>query len=198
MTRMPEMSGLAKSFCISAPYGALARWVVLPWALQGLRLTGQALEIGSGGGAMAAQLLRKFPELRLVATDYDSDMVATAGKRLAPFGGRAALQQVDATALPFADGRFDVVLSFAMLHHVGDWEKAVAEAVRVLRPGGRLIGYDLTHPVPSRHSHHDRSDATMMGGSGRLESELRRLPMADVRTRRSRGGFALRFVATKT
>jgi SAM-dependent methyltransferase len=40
-----------------------------------------------------------------------------------------------------ADDRFDVVLSFAMLHHVGDWRGAVAEAVRVLRPGGHFVGW---------------------------------------------------------
>src|ERR1700726_2218728 len=100
-------------------------------------------------------------------------MVARARRKLAPFGKRASTQRVDAAALPFADGRFDVVLSFAMLHHVADWERAVAEAVRVLRPGGRLVGYDLVH------------------GPGRLEAALGRLPLADLKTRRSAGGFAL-------
>lgn len=194
---MPEMSAFAKAVCTSAPYRALARWVVLPWALQGLRLTGHALEIGSGSGAMAAQLLRRFPELRLVATDYDRDMVATAGRRLAPFGERANAQQVDATALPFADGRFDVVLSFAMLHHVVDWERAVAEAVRVTRPGGHLVGYDLLHAVPTRHSHRDERGGMRMMAPGQLEAALGRLPVTDVRTRRSAGGFALRFFATR-
>ena len=179
MVSMHEMPPVAKAFCTSRAYGALARWVVLPWSLQGQRLSGQALEIGGGSGAMAAQLLRKFPDLQVVATDYDDDMVASARRRLAPFGKRAITQRVDAAALPFADGSFDVVLSFAMLHHVADWERAVAEAVRVLRPGGRLVGYDLVH------------------GPGRLEAALGRLPLADLKTRRSAGGFALRFLATR-
>ena len=138
---MSEMSMLAEAVCVSPPYRALARWVVLPWALQGLRLTVQALEIGSGSGVMAAQLLRKFPELRIVATDYDPDMVATAARRLAPFGERATVQAVDATSLPFPDDRFDVVLSFAMLHHVVDWEPAVGRGGPrhpPWRPCGRL------------------------------------------------------------
>lgn len=194
---MAEMSAIAKAVCTSLPYRALARWVLLPWALQGLRLRGQALEIGSGSGAMAAQLLRQFPQLRLVATDYDADMVATATRRLAPFGDRATAQRVDAAALPFADGRFDAVLSFAMLHHVVDWEKAVAEAVRVLRPGGHLVGYDLVHGAPSRHSHHAEPGSMRMMGPGQLEAELGRLPVTDVRTRRATGGFAIRFVATR-
>jgi ubiquinone/menaquinone biosynthesis C-methylase UbiE len=191
------MSGLARALCTSLPYRALARWVLLPWALQGVSPSGEALEIGSGSGAMAAQLLRKFPELHIVATDYDPEMVATAGRRLAPFGERASAQRVDATSLPFPDGRFDVVLSFAMLHHVVDWERAVAEVVRVMRPGGHLVGYDLLHAASSRHSHHDQRGSMRIMGPGQLEAELGRLPVTDVRMRRSAGGFALRFFATK-
>jgi ubiquinone/menaquinone biosynthesis C-methylase UbiE len=197
MVIMPEMSGLARAFCTSLPYRALARWALLPWALQGLSPRGKALEIGSGSGAMAAQLLRRFPELHVVATDYDPEMVATARRNLAPFGERATAQRVDATALPFADGRFDVALSFAMLHHVVDWERAIAEVIRVIRPGGYLVGYDLLHAAPSRHSHHNERGSMRMMGPGQLEAELGHLPVSDVRTRRSAGGFALRFFATK-
>ena len=194
---MPEMSALARSFCTSPPYRALARWVLLPWALQGLSLSGEALEIGSGSGAMAAQLLRKFPALRLVATDYDPEMVAVAERSLARFGQRATAQRVDAAALPFPDGRFDVVLSFAMLHHVGDWAGATAEAIRVIRPGGYFVGYDLLHGAPLHHGHHDGPRSTGMMGPGQLEALLGQLAVTDVRTRRSAGGFALRFFAKR-
>jgi ubiquinone/menaquinone biosynthesis C-methylase UbiE len=194
---MPEMSALARSFCTSPPYRALARWVLLPWALQGLSVGGEALEIGSGSGAMAAQLLRKFPALRLIATDYDPEMVAVAQRSFARFGQRASAQRVDAAALPFADGRFDVVLSFAMLHHVGDWAGAVIEAIRVIRPGGYFVGYDLLHGAPLHHGHHDEPRSTGMMGPGQLEALLGRLAVTDVRTRRSAGGFALRFLAKR-
>ncbi|PZS26418.1 MAG: SAM-dependent methyltransferase, partial [Pseudonocardiales bacterium] len=49
---------------------------------------------------------------------------------------------------------FDVVVSYLMLHHIGNWEAAVAEAVRVLRPGGRFVGYDLIDTAASRALHH--------------------------------------------
>jgi len=191
------MSALARAVCTSLPYRAFARWVVLPWALQGLSPGGEALEIGSGSGAMAAQLLRKFPELRIVATDYDDEMVATAGRRLATFGERATVQRVDATALPFPDGRFDVVLSFAMLHHVMDWQRAVVEAFRVIRPGGQFLGYDLMHAAPTQHARHEGPGSTNMMRPGELEAEFGRLPVTNVRTQRAAGGFALRFAATK-
>ena len=67
---------------------------------------------------MTAQLLNTFPGLRMVATDYDADMIATAQRALARFGNRASAQRADAADLPFEDGRFDLVLSAAMLHHV--------------------------------------------------------------------------------
>jgi SAM-dependent methyltransferase len=197
MVVVPEMPPLARFVCTSLPYRVFAGRVILPWALQGVRLSGHALEIGSGSGAMAAQLLRRFPDLRLTATDYDERMVSRAQRTLAPFGARAQVERVDAAALPYADGAFDVVLSFAMLHHVGDWERALAEAVRVIRPGGQLVGYDLAHPMPSRHAQHHGRGRTGITGPGQLGATLRRLPVSAVRTRHSFGGLALRFVATK-
>ncbi len=116
--------------------------------LQGERLDGEVLEIGGGSGAMAAELLRKCPDVRLTLTDYDEVMVGTARTRLGEFGERVSVRQADATRLPFADASFDTVVSFIMLHHVIDGEAAVAEAGRVLRPGGRLIGYDLLASRP--------------------------------------------------
>lgn len=89
---------------------------------------------------MADHLLAMCPGLRMTVTDYDEAMVGVARTRLARFADRVCAQQADATHLPFPDDRFDAVLSFIMLHHVIAWEIAVDEAIRVLRPGGVLIG----------------------------------------------------------
>jgi ubiquinone/menaquinone biosynthesis C-methylase UbiE len=137
------MSRFDQALCRSLPWRMFAGRVVLPWALQGLVLHGDVLEIGCGSGAMATEVLRRFPDVRLTATDYDDSMVRAAAPRLSAFGPRAELRQADATALPFPDGSFDAVVSFIMFHHVLRWEEALAEAVRVLRPEGTLIGYDL-------------------------------------------------------
>jgi ubiquinone/menaquinone biosynthesis C-methylase UbiE len=125
----------ARWFCTTVPYQVAARWVLLPWALHGVHPGGDALEIGAGSGAMAAQLLARHPTLRLVVSDYDSGMLTRAARNVSAFSGRVNLQQADATRLPFEDDRFDMVLSFAVLHHVGDWRAAVGEGVRVLRRG---------------------------------------------------------------
>jgi len=139
--------------CRSAPWRAVTRRVVLPWALQGLRPDGEMLEIGAGSGAMAEQLLESFPSTSVTATDLDDEMVASIAARLAPFGGRAIARQADATALPFADCTFDAVLGWIMLHHTVEWERALDEALRVTRPGGHVVGYDLLSTPPLRLLH---------------------------------------------
>ena len=191
------MGKVAKAFCTSAPYRVFARRVLLPRALQGVEPSGEALEIGTGSGAMAAQLLAAFPELRVVATDYDPDMVAVATRALAPFGDRARVERADATDLPFEDGRFDLVLSFAMLHHVVRWEEALREAVRVVRPGGRLVGYDLVESRAFRLMHRGEHSEVRMIRPGQLEEVLRALPIADLQTRQAWGGLVVKFRAAR-
>ncbi len=124
-----------------------------PWALDGINLEGYVLELGSGSGTVAEQLLARFPTIHLTATDVDPSMLDTARRRLASFGDRVEVQQADATQLPFPDGSFDAVVSFIMLHHTLQWEEALSEAVRVLRPGGHLTGYDLVESRPARVLH---------------------------------------------
>ena len=103
---VPEMSASAKTFCTSSPYRLLARRVVLPWVLQGLHPSGELLETGAGSGAMTAGLLTRFPDLTVVATDYDPEMVAGASRSLNSWSGRVKMAQTDAIDLPFDDGRF--------------------------------------------------------------------------------------------
>jgi ubiquinone/menaquinone biosynthesis C-methylase UbiE len=219
---MPEMPGHFKALFRSPLYGFVARRVVLPWALQGLRPSGEGLELGSGGGAMATRLLARFPDLRLVATDFDPEMVAATREVLQPYGDRAIVQPADATELPFPDQRFDVVFAFAMFHHAGAWDRAIAEAVRVLRPGGRLVGYDMLegapmhggrgHPrsqVASAHSHRGSAGhghqhqaepeevGKMIRSAQQLERHLETLPVDGVLVRRSPRGVAVRFLATR-
>jgi len=140
---MPVMSNSEGAFCRSAPWRFAARKLILPWTLMGSELSGSVLELGSGSGAMAAEILDRFPQVRLTATDLDPKMLARSRRTLEPFGSRASVQEADATALPFSPGEFDAVVSYLMLHHVGDWETALAEATRVLKPGGLLLVADL-------------------------------------------------------
>lgn len=116
----------------------------MPWIFRGEHLTGAVLEIGSGAGANAAALAATQPDTTITATDIDPAMVAAARVALARFGDRATVALADSTRLPFDDDRFDAAVAFLMLHHVIDWEAAITELARVVRPGGVIAGYDLT------------------------------------------------------
>jgi ubiquinone/menaquinone biosynthesis C-methylase UbiE len=194
---MPAMSRFESAFCRGAGWGAFAGRVVLPWALQGERLDGEVLEIGGGSGAMAGRLLTTYPRLRIIVTDYDQAMVAAAQARLAPFADRAGVQQADATRLPFPDGRFDAVLSFIMLHHVIDWEAALGEAVRVLRPGGVLIGYDLVASRLARWLHQAEGARHRLMTLGQIRDRLDDLSTEAITLRPDLAGLVVRFRVRK-
>ena len=142
---MPAMSQLEGALLRSAPWRVFATRVVLPWALQQEQLDGQVLEVGCGSGAMSAAMLNRYPHVHLIATDIDPQMVMATGRRLARFGERATVTVADASHLPFQDDEFDAAVSVLMLHHVGDWERALRELVRVVRPGGRVLGCDMRY-----------------------------------------------------
>lgn len=194
---MPVMSAIEQAWCRSVPWRAFTRRIVFPWAIGDAALEGDVLELGSGSGAMAVELLRRYPAVRLTATDVDPAMRAAAVGRLGAFGERAVVREADATALAFADGSFDAVVSFIMLHHVLDWEQALAEAARVLRPGGVLVGYDLVESGVSRLTHRlDRSPHRLAGVEA-LRERLHELPFDDVAVAPALGGLVARFRARR-
>jgi ubiquinone/menaquinone biosynthesis C-methylase UbiE len=194
---VPTMSRLQSAFCRSAPWRTFARRVVLPWALQGFRPQGDVLEIGAGSGAMAAELLAMYPDVGLTVTDVDDEMVEVASARLSQFGDRVTVRHADATALPFPDGVFDAVLSWVMLHHTLEWEKALAEAIRVLRPGGQLVGYDLLSTAPLRLLHQTAGAHLRMIRLPELRAAHRDLPVDETLLTPSLAGFAVRFTLQK-
>jgi ubiquinone/menaquinone biosynthesis C-methylase UbiE len=109
-------------------------------------LTGEerALDSGTGTGALAFALSELVREV--IAVDVDPELLDEARKRS---GGKANVEflEADATALPFADGDFDLAGSLRTLHHLPRPELAVAELVRVTRPGGTVLVVDQVAPI---------------------------------------------------
>jgi ubiquinone/menaquinone biosynthesis C-methylase UbiE len=194
---MPESPPSAKATLTSLPYRLAVRRIILPWILQGVEPSGEGLEIGAGVGALTAQLLAQYPGFRMVATDTDAELVGMAEQVLSSFGRRASVQRADAIALPFPDGRFDLVLSAAMLHHVIEWDQALAEAVRVLRPGGKLVGYDVSDNAAGRLIRAGERRGASLLRPGQLETALSRLGLTDLHTRTALAGTVMRFSARK-
>ena len=195
---MPTMSRFEATVCRSAPWRQFAGRVVLPWALQGVAPDGDVLEIGAGSGAMAAEMLSMFDDITLCATDFDEAMVAVERERLAPFGDRVECRQADTTALPFDDDSFDTVVTWLMLHHTVEWEKALAEMARVLRPGGQLIAYDILAIEPIERLHGGDDEDHRFIRKEQLKPVLDALPLEGVDVRVGIGGFVARFRATAT
>lgn len=193
---MPVMSRVEAAFCRSAPWRAFTGRIVVPWVLRGEELVGDVLEIGSGAGANAAVIAETQPETRVTATDLDPTMVAAARARLARYGARATVAETDSTRLPFDDDHFDAAVSLLMLHHVIDWELAICELSRVVRPGGRVVGYDLIATPGARLLHlADRSPHRLLTRND-LARQLTASGFDDVDVTPALGGLVARFHAT--
>jgi len=189
---MPAMTRVHAAVCRSAPWRAVVGRV-LPWSLQGFAPRGTVLEIGAGSGALAAEILAHYEDVTMTVTDFDQAMVDTASARLGDFDHRASVAQADATALPFADETFDAVLSCIMLHHTVEWEKALAESVRVLRPGGHIVGYDLLSRASPRPRHSSDGDGRRMMTLPELRSVVDDLPIERATFTLGLSGFIVRF-----
>jgi ubiquinone/menaquinone biosynthesis C-methylase UbiE len=102
------------------------------------------LELGCGIGAVAAFLADTY-NMNVRGTDYDDRQIQIARKRH-PENAHLAYQVEDATRLSFQDASFDLVISQNVFHHLAQWQTAVLEIRRVLRPGGFLLWLDLALP----------------------------------------------------
>jgi len=138
----------------------------------------EILEIGPGPGHVAERILTARDDARMVALDIDADMLSAAALRLAKarVRERANLVKGDVAEMPFGDATFDLVISSLSAHHWADPPAAFAEILRVLRPGGRALCYD----VPAWWG-------TMETGSEGLEGAARVFVQPEVSDLRSLG-----------
>ncbi len=141
------------SFFYSTIRGKFAVWAEL---LAGLDLHGneRILEIGCGRGAILAMLGKLLPEGRAVGLDLwrtedqSGNSLESARTNLVSEGvaDRCELHTGDMRALPFPDASFDLVVSNLAIHNIPEKDsrrEAIDEAIRVLKPGGRILIADL-------------------------------------------------------
>ena len=99
---------------------------------------GDGLEIGSGTGYFALNLLAGGRLETATCTDISDGMLAALRANAERLGIDVSTVRTEAEQLPFEDESFDLVFGHAVLHHIPDMERAAAEFLRVLRPGGMV------------------------------------------------------------
>src|ERR1700744_3974673 len=165
---------------------------LLPWGLADVELGDRVLEVGPGFGATTRRLADRTPSLTVLELDQ-----RYCRKLTAELGDRVEVTQGDATQMPYEDNQFSAVLCFTMLHHIDSpqlQDRLLAEAARVLEPGGTFAGTDsvggslrfrllhvgdtltLIDPAafPGRLTRAGLGAPAVQGGGGRMRFSARR------------------------
>jgi ubiquinone/menaquinone biosynthesis C-methylase UbiE len=136
----------------------------------------EVLEVGCGTGVLTRRLAGRPEVASVVGVDVAPALLERA-RALCP---GVTFREGDAAALPFDDGSFDVVVLDSTLSHVPDAARAVAEAHRVLRPGGQLAvldgDYSTTTVALGDHDPLQTCVDAMMTGSVTDRWLMRRMP----------------------
>jgi SAM-dependent methyltransferase len=136
----------------SPRWAELLNQQVRPWLESVGDLGDDVLEVGPGPGLTTDLLLTMAP--RVTAVEADADLAAELGRRLA--GPGVEVISASAERLGFGPDRFSAAACFAVLHHAGTTaaqDRIFAELLRVLRPGGVLVGSDGYDNERTRAAH---------------------------------------------
>lgn len=134
------LKGVQHQIWSSGDYGSIA-WVTVPLADELVAAVdlvpgSSVLDVATGTGHVAIAAARAF--CPTTGVDYVAGLVDTADRRARAEGLDIAFEVGDAEALPYADDRFDYVLSAIGTMFTANHQQTADEMVRVCRPGGRI------------------------------------------------------------
>ncbi|CDO86945.1 methyltransferase small domain-containing protein [Mycobacterium triplex] len=147
-----EVLATVASYIYATKHGKFVVWRRI---LDELSLQGDetVLDLGCGRGAVLLAAAKRVPRGRAIGVDLwradqtkNSQQSTLSNADLENVADRVEVHTADMTALPLADESVDVIVSSLAIHNIGTHEgrrKALDEAIRVLRPGGRLAIADL-------------------------------------------------------
>jgi ubiquinone/menaquinone biosynthesis C-methylase UbiE len=130
-----------ENLCGSPEWAAWLQSEILPAATAGVDLGKEMLEIGPGPGAATGWLCERVASLTVLETDAAAAAALATRHR----GSNVTVDTGNAAQMPYGNESFDSVASFTMLHHVptaAAQYQLLSQAMRVLRPGGTLLGSD--------------------------------------------------------
>ena len=141
----PSRSSLARRRRLDRRAGYCCEWLTIrdsrAWVCR--RARGQTLEVGVGTGL---NLRWYAADIELVAVDLDSERLEVSAERAHELGRAVRVAVADGQRLPFGDATFDTVVSTLAICDVDNREATLAEAYRVVRPGGLLLLLDHLEP----------------------------------------------------
>lgn len=180
------MNRFHRWYCQSSQWKRKLDQTILPWALSGIELGDEVLEVGPGPGLTTDWLRLLSKQITCIETDFA--LARSLSRRMA--NSNVIVRCADATAMPFPDGVFSSVVCFTALHHVPSrilQNRLFTEVFRALKPGGIFAGTDsmqsrlvrlihirdtmvLVDPtqLPSRLESAGFSGATVEIGTGRF------------------------------
>ena len=151
---------------------------------------GKILEMACGFGKTAAPLYKRFKDAEVTAVDLSGPCLKVAALRAKEAGAtNVKFKQADAAETGFEDASFDMVASSMFLHEMPPpyIEKTLAEAARVLKPGGEMIHLDFYHFMSPFHrfihyTHGRRNNEPFMEPLGEMDlpGKMKELGFTDI------------------
>lgn len=171
----------AERLAVNNPLRPLQQRLEIGWMKKNIRLKPNALvlEVGCGRGAGSYLIKKMFDPSFVHAMDLDIRMIRKAHDYLSPEKRNGISFSVgDVARLPCRDSTMDAVFGFGVLHHVPDWQGALAEIARVLNVGGTyffeelyptlyqniITRHILLHPTENRFRSRDLKEALKKEG----------------------------------
>jgi demethylmenaquinone methyltransferase/2-methoxy-6-polyprenyl-1,4-benzoquinol methylase len=148
-----KIAGTYDAFNTVSSLGIFRTWLKRLAATAACTPREHVLDVAAGTGDVTFELCRRCPPASVEVSDFTPAMLDVARERAAKGAARGVplgYQVADAMDLPYADGRFDVLTMAYGLRNFSDRGRAMREALRVLKPGGRAVILEFgTPPNPA-------------------------------------------------
>lgn len=188
------MNSMEHFLCSSSLWRYISQRRLLPWVLSGARLGDHILEIGAGSGPATEHLRKRVG--RVTSLEYDHNSTLKLKTRHNGYSG--GVLRGDASQLPFADQTFSSAIAILVFHHLRSSElqdRAFAEVLRVLRPGGAFLAFEINDSWIHHFGHYKSTFTPLSPGSA--FARLTKAGFSRVTVDFRRGGFRLQALRAK-